>query len=32
MLSLGREPMTPTDVVLETLWTIWMCVLHGADR
>jgi hypothetical protein len=31
MLSLGREAMTPTEVVLETLWTIWGRVLHGAD-
>ena len=23
MLSLGREPLTPTDVVFDALWTIW---------
>jgi TetR/AcrR family transcriptional regulator, ethionamide resistance regulator len=31
MLSLGREPMTPTDVVFDTLWTIWTRVLYGVD-
>src|SRR3954451_6145263 len=31
MLSLGREPVTPTEVVFETLWTIWVRVLHGVD-
>jgi AcrR family transcriptional regulator len=30
-LSLGREPTTPPDVVVETLATIWGRVLYGAD-
>jgi AcrR family transcriptional regulator len=31
MLSLGREPLTPTDVVFDALWTIWTRTLYGAD-
>src|SRR5215207_9697867 len=31
MLSMGREPMTPTDVVFDTLWTIWTRTLYGVD-
>jgi hypothetical protein len=30
MLSLGREPLTPTDVVFDALWTIWTRTLYGA--
>jgi AcrR family transcriptional regulator len=30
-LSLGREPITPPEVVAETLSTIWGRVLYGAD-
>jgi AcrR family transcriptional regulator len=30
-LSLGRQPTTPPDVVVETLATIWGRVLYGAD-
>jgi TetR/AcrR family transcriptional regulator, ethionamide resistance regulator len=30
-LSLGREPTTPPDIVVETLATIWGRVLYGAD-
>jgi TetR/AcrR family transcriptional regulator, ethionamide resistance regulator len=29
MLSLGREPLTPEDVVFDTLWTIWTRTLYG---
>jgi TetR/AcrR family transcriptional regulator, ethionamide resistance regulator len=28
MLSMGREPMTPSDVVFDTLWTIWTRTLY----
>jgi AcrR family transcriptional regulator len=31
MLSLGREPLTPTDVVFDALWTIWTRTLYGTD-
>jgi TetR/AcrR family transcriptional regulator, ethionamide resistance regulator len=30
MLSLGREPLTPTDVVFDALWTIWTRTLYGS--
>jgi AcrR family transcriptional regulator len=30
-LSLGRQPTTPPDIVVETLATIWGRVLYGAD-
>ena len=30
-LSLGREPITPPETVVETLSTIWGRVLYGAD-
>src|SRR4051812_18914572 len=29
VLSLGREPLTPTDVVFDALWTIWTRTLYG---
>jgi AcrR family transcriptional regulator len=28
MLSMGREPMTPRDIVFDTLWTIWTRTLY----
>jgi AcrR family transcriptional regulator len=31
MLSLGRDPTTPTDVVFDALWTIWTRTLYGVD-
>jgi AcrR family transcriptional regulator len=31
MLSLGRDPTTATDVVFDTLWTIWTRTLYGVD-
>ena len=31
VLSLGREPMTPSDVVFDALWTIWTRTLYGAE-
>lgn len=31
MLSLGREPLTPTDVVFDALWTIWTRTLYGTE-
>ena len=30
-LSLGREPLTPRDAVVDTLATIWVRVLYGSD-
>jgi TetR/AcrR family transcriptional regulator, ethionamide resistance regulator len=30
-LSLGREPVTPPEIVVETLATIWGRVLYGAE-
>lgn len=30
-LSLGREPITPVDIVAETLSTIWCRVLYGEE-
>jgi AcrR family transcriptional regulator len=31
MLSLGRDPVTPTDVVFDALWTIWTRTLYGVE-
>ena len=30
-VSLGRDPLTPPDVVLQTLTTIWLRTLYGED-